>query len=40
MDITERLWGLEDYALHVLFQRHRLKIYKGRLYYLKNTFSV
>lgn len=37
MDVAERLWGLEAYALRVLFQRHRLEIYKGRPYYLKNT---
>lgn len=40
MDVTERLWSLEAYALHVLFQRHRLEIYKGRSYYLKNTFPA
>lgn len=26
VDITERLWGLADYAVHALFQRHGLKI--------------
>lgn len=40
MDVIERPWGLEAYALHVLFQRHRLEIYKGRSYYVKNTFQA